>query len=133
VNESEQITRLIYLYGHIIDDKEWDRLPEIFTEDGEFEIEGTDHRLSGFPAIDKFMRAIVHPLAHYSTNVVMEHEEGSDTATARVKLFAPRADGTSAIATYHDDMVRTKNGWRFRRRLVKTADLRWRAAPMVSS
>ena len=133
MSDSEEIKRLIYLYGHVIDDKEWDRLTEIFTEDGEFEIEGTDHHVSGLAAIDRFMRGIVHPLAHYSTNVLVEHEQGSDTATARVKLFAPRANGTSAIATYHDDIVRTGNGWRFRRRLVKVTELHWRSAPLAPS
>ncbi|WP_404434296.1 nuclear transport factor 2 family protein [Microbacterium lacus] len=133
LSDSEQITRLIYLYGHVIDDKEWDRLDEIFTDDGEFEIEGTDHHVSGLAAIDRFMRGIVHPLAHFSTNVIVDHDEGSDTARARVKLFAPRANGTCAIATYHDDIARTENGWRFRRRLVKVTELQWRSAPLGSS
>ncbi|MGW6335969.1 nuclear transport factor 2 family protein [Nocardia rhamnosiphila] len=124
----EDIQRLISLYGHVIDDKQWDRLDEIFAEDGSFEIEGTEISVTGFAAIDEFMRSIAHPLAHYSTNVLIELEDGADVATARVKLFAPRANGTSAIGTYHDTIVRTENGWRFQRRLVEVAELYWRSA-----
>jgi hypothetical protein len=130
LTDKEQIQRLIFLYGHVIDDKEWDRLDEIFSEDGSFEIEGTQHSVRGFDAIDKFMRGITHPLAHYSTNVIIDHEDGADVATARVKLFAPRANGTSALGTYHDTIIRTDSGWRFQKRLVKVADLHWRSAPL---
>jgi 3-phenylpropionate/cinnamic acid dioxygenase small subunit len=133
MTDIEQIQRLIFLYGHVIDDKEWDRLDEIFAEDGSFEIEGTQHSVSGFEALDKFMRGITHPLAHFSTNVMIDHEDGADVATARVKLFAPRANGTSALATYHDTIIRTDKGWRFQRRLVKVADLYWRSAPLEIS
>ncbi|MGW6032714.1 nuclear transport factor 2 family protein [Gordonia terrae] len=133
MTDREQIERLIFLYGHVIDDKEWDRLDEIFAEDGSFEIEGTQYSVNGLDAIDKFMRGITHPLAHYSTNVMIDHEVDADVATARVKLFAPRADGTSAVATYHDTIIRTANGWRFQRRQVKVAELRWRSAPLELS
>lgn len=130
MTDSEEIQRLIFLYGHVIDDRQWDRLDEIFTRDGCFEIEGTEISVSGFDAIDAFMRRITHPLAHYSTNVLIDVEDGADVATARVKLFAPRANGTSAIGTYNDVIIRTEKGWRFRRRLVKVADLYWRSAPL---
>ena len=130
MTDLDDIQRLIYLYGHVIDDKQWDRLDEIFAEEGSFEIEGTDISVAGFDAIDKFMRGITHPLAHYSTNVMIDLEDGAHVATAKVKLFAPRANGTSALGTYNDVIVRTENGWRFQRRLVKVADLYWRSAPL---
>jgi SnoaL-like domain len=126
----EDIQRLISLHGHVIDDRQWDRLDEIFAEDASFEIEGTDISLSGIDAIDKFLRGIPHPLAHYSTNVLIDIEDGADVATAKVKFFAPRANGTSAVGTYNDVIVRTENGWRFQRRLVKAAELHWRSAPL---
>lgn len=128
MSEIEDIERLIFLYGHVLDDKEWDRLGEIFAEDGSFAIEGTGISLSGLAAIDAFMRSITQPLAHYSTNVLIDVEPGADLATAKVKIFAPRANGTCALGTYNDEIVRTANGWRFKRRLVKVADLNWRAA-----
>lgn len=133
MTDVEDIQRLIYLYGHVIDDKQWDRLDEIFADDGSFEIEGTDISVFGLDAIDNFMRSITHPLAHYSTNALIDVEDGAGLATAKVKIFAPRADGTSAIGTYDDVIVRTENGWRFRRRLVKVADLYWRSASLDAS
>jgi len=128
LSDLDDIERLIFLYGHVIDDKEFDRLGEIFAEDGSFAIEGTDIALSGLAAIEAFMRSITHPLAHYSTNVLIDLEPRADVATAKVKIFAPRANGTCALGTYHDVVVRTDNGWRFQSRLVKVADLNWRAA-----
>jgi 3-phenylpropionate/cinnamic acid dioxygenase small subunit len=130
MTDIDDIQRLIYLHGHVIDDKQWDRLDEVFADDASFEIEGTEISMSGFAAIDEFMRRITHPLAHYSTNVLIDLEDGADVATARVKIFAPRANGTSAVGTYNDVIVRTEKGWRFQRRLVKIADLNWRSAPL---
>lgn len=132
-SDLEAIQHLIVLYGHVIDDAEWDRLNEIFAPDASFQIEGTDIAVSGLDRIDEFMRSITHPLAHFSTNVMVDLDEGADVATARVKLFAPRANGTSAIGTYHDVIVRTRRGWRFQQRIVKVADLHWRSAPLEPS
>ena len=124
-SDTEAIERVIFLYGYIIDDKAWHRLDEIFAPNFSFTIEGTGIAYSGFDEVKRFMSSIRHPLAHYSTNVLIDVEEGADVATARVKLFAPRADGTAAVATYNDNLVRTEKGWRFESRYVVAADLRW--------
>jgi hypothetical protein len=132
-SDTEAIQRVIHLYGYIIDDKEWSRLGEIFAPNFSFTIAGTDIAHSGLDDVTQFMSSITHPLAHYSTNVVIDVEEGADVATARVKLFAPRADGTAAVATYNDKLVRTAEGWRFASRYVVTADLRWLSSQRSSS
>jgi 3-phenylpropionate/cinnamic acid dioxygenase small subunit len=133
MTDKEAIEHLIFRYGHVIDDQQWDRLGEIFADTGSFEIENTEISVEGLARIVEFMSSIKHPLAHYSTNVLIEIEEGADVANAKVKLFAPRADGTVAIATYNDDIVRTEAGWRFQRRFVKVTDLRWRSAAAVEA
>lgn len=127
-SDKDAIEHIIKLYGYVIDDKEWDRLGEVFAENGAFIVEGADIDCQGLPAIDSFMRTMVHPLAHYSTNIDIDVAEGADSARARVKIWAPRADGTALIGTYHDELVRTPSGWRFTRRYVAVAERRWRAA-----
>jgi hypothetical protein len=130
MTDKEAIERLIFLYGYIIDEQQWDRLDELFADTGSFEIENSDISVDGLAEIVKFMSSIKHPLAHYSTNVLIDVEEGADVATAKTKLFAPRADGTVALGTYNDDIVRTENGWRFQRRFVQIADRFWRSATL---
>lgn len=124
----DEIERVIKLYGYVIDDREWDRLGEVFAEDASFVVEGTGIDFEGFAAIDAFMRSYPHPLAHYSTNILIDVGEGADTARAEVKVWAPRADGTAFIGKYLDDLVRTPKGWRFRRRHVIVTERRWAPA-----
>ena len=87
LTDIEDIQRLIFLYGHIIDDKQWDRLDEIFAVDGSFEVEGTEISVSGLGAIEKYIRGNTNPLAHFSTNVLIDLEDGADVATASVKFL----------------------------------------------
>jgi hypothetical protein len=129
--DQDEIERLIKLYGYVIDDREWDRLGEIFAEDGSFVVAGTDIAVEGFAAIDAFMRSYPHPLAHYSTNILIDVREGADTAHAEVKVWAPRADGTAFIGKYLDDLIRTPKGWRFRRRHVVVTERRWTSAALA--
>jgi ketosteroid isomerase-like protein len=126
--DRDEIERLIKLYGYVVDDREWDRLGEIFAEDASFVVAGTDIAVDGFAAIDTFMRTYPHPLAHYSTNILIDVEEGADTARAAVKIWAPRADGTALIGKYLDEIVRTPKGWRFRCRHVVVTERRWVSA-----
>lgn len=128
-SDTTAIERIVFLYGHLIDEKEWDRLDEIFAPNFSFRIDGTDIAYEGFEEVKQFMTSIRHPIAHYSTNVLVDVEEGADVATAHVKLFAPRTDGTAAVGTYHDTLVRTADGWRFESRRVVTADLHWVSGP----
>jgi ketosteroid isomerase-like protein len=128
VADRDEIERLIKLYGYVIDDREWDRLGEIFTEDASFVVAGTDIVVEGLAAIDAFMRSFPHPLAHYSTNILIDVGDEADIARAQVKVWAPRADGTALIGKYLDDIIRTPKGWRFRRRHVVVTERRWASA-----
>lgn len=123
------IERLINLYGHIFDDADWDRLPELFTADATFVIPFRGLTCDGLSEIDRVMRSAHHPIAHYVTNIVVDVESGADRATARVKIFAPRRSGRAMIGSYRDELRRTSNGWRFSRREVDMAEPAWVAAP----
>jgi len=128
MSDIDEIDRVIKNYGYVIDDKDWDRLPEVFAPNGSFVVEGTDIAYEGLDAVDAFMRSFqAHPLMHYSTNIIIDVEEGASRATARVKVFGPHADGTAVIGTYHDTLVRTDAGWRFERRRVTLVERYWTA------
>jgi 3-phenylpropionate/cinnamic acid dioxygenase small subunit len=121
------IERLINLYGHVFDDADWDRLPELFTEDATFVVARYGVSCTGLSDIERTMRSARHPLAHYASNIVVDVEDGAQRARARVKLFAPRRGNRAMIGTYRDEFARTSDGWRFSRREVCLVETAWGA------
>jgi len=122
------IERLINLYGHVFDDADWDRLPELFTEDATFVVTSFGVACNGLSEIERTMRGARHPIAHFATNIVVDVEDGANHARARVKLFAPRRSGRALIGTYRDEFARTSDGWRFSRREVYLVETAWGAS-----
>jgi hypothetical protein len=104
-----------------------DRLDELFADTGPFEIENSEISADRLAQIVEFMISVKQPLARYVTTVLIDVEEGADVLAAKTKASAPRTDGTVALRTYNDDIVRTENGWRFQRRFVQIADRFWRS------
>jgi hypothetical protein len=125
MDDHRAIERLINLYGHVLDDKDWGRLDELFAPDGAFLIGSRSVECRGFAEVDAHMRRTSHPIAHFATNIVVDVVEGADRATARVKVWAPRADGTAVVGHYRDELVRTADGWRFLVRDVHLTEPRW--------
>lgn len=125
MRDHDEIERLINLYGHIVDDRDWDRLDELFAPDGSFIIDSMSVACRGFDEVAARFRTTNHPIAHYATNIVIDVAEGADEAQARVKVWAPRSDGTVVVGGYRDQLVRTDKGWRFRERNVVISEPRW--------
>jgi hypothetical protein len=128
VTDQEEIKRLIVSFSYIIDEKQWDRIDELFTETGSFEVAGSEISMQGAAEIKQAMQSVPQPLSHYISNILIDVVEGADTAKAQVKVFAPRADGTISIGKYNDDFVRTADGWRFQKRYIVNAARYWHAA-----
>jgi len=67
------IQELLSRYVHLVDDADWDRLDDIFTADGVFDLTAIG---KGAPAgIDELrvcFAGLNHPLAHHTTNIVIE-------------------------------------------------------------
>jgi 3-phenylpropionate/cinnamic acid dioxygenase small subunit len=105
-------------YGDAIDDRDWERLDRIFTDDAVFDL--TDlgvPLLEGLPAIKQFMdKEAKHPKTHMMTNIYV------DDTHSGVKLFfrivALQRGGLTGTASYYDDVVRTPEGWRVQHRVV---------------
>ena len=106
-------------YGDTIDDRAWERLSTIFTDDAVFDL--TDlgaPRLDGLAEITRFMdEDAAHPRTHMMTNIYAD--EGEDGS---VKLFfrivALLGQGRTGTASYYDDVVKTEDGWRVQHRVV---------------
>jgi ketosteroid isomerase-like protein len=105
-------------YGDAIDDRDWDALGRIFTDDAVFDL--TDlggPRCEGLEAIKDFMdRFAEHPKTHLMTNVYV-----NDTGSAvelRFRIVAMLSGGKMGSASYYDEVVRTPQGWRVAHRVV---------------
>lgn len=115
-----EIQMMVALYGHILDERDWDALDQVFTEDIVYD--ATDFDLGvmrGIPAIvESWCEPFDgHPLGHYTTNVVVSEDEDG-TVRVRSKHLGPRP-GSVTLMTYHDVVRRTDAGWRLAERTAK--------------
>jgi 3-phenylpropionate/cinnamic acid dioxygenase small subunit len=113
---------VIALHGHLADDRDWDRLDEVFTDDVVFDITDSGYgTLHGLPAMQELARGsrdeASQPLGHHVTNIVIIDQDG-DKVRARSKALAVAADGTSGTAVYEDVLRREQQGWRISYRKV---------------
>lgn len=113
------IHELIALYGHVIDDAEWHRLGELFTEDLVFDTTSFDggtvtEGLAKLSA-DWSTPGWRHPLAHHATNIVIL-TLGSDRAEVVSKGIGVGRKGRVGSVTYRDVMHKGPSGWRIAHR-----------------
>jgi 3-phenylpropionate/cinnamic acid dioxygenase small subunit len=116
------IQQLYALYGHVMDDRAWDRLGEVFTEDCVFDATALGVPLmEGLPAMATTTETSpAVPLAHHVTNVLVVALDG-DSARVRAKALGTYSRGRAFSGDYDDSLVRTAAGWRIRRRVNRPA------------
>src|SRR5580698_9825638 len=94
---------VIALHGHVADDRDWDRLGELYTDDMVLDLEDFGYgTLHGLQALRDLSRGSQddkgQPLGHHVTNIVVVGREGAGVR-ARSKALAvirrSRADGRS--------------------------------------
>lgn len=108
------IHRLIALYGHIIDERQYSRVGEIFAQDAVYDVRKRDAGLHrGLDAIRALWEAAGerHPLAHHATNVVLD-ERSDGTVQVLSKGICVRPDGSVHSTTYRQVAAATPAGWR---------------------
>jgi hypothetical protein len=122
-----EIQQLLARYCHVVDGKEWDRLPLVFTGDAAVTVEDVYPRTTGLDAVRQLYSVTMrHPLAHHSTSVTVV-DESDGRAQLASKWVTVRADGTTGTGVYEDVVVRTQEGWRIKERVARP-----RAAPSRS-
>ena len=126
-----EIHQLLGLYGHIVDAGQWERFDELFEADAELDFTGVraPSVFVGRDAIADYFRGANHPSAHHVTNIVVEDVDG--VVRVHSKFLAPYTRPTHDPfrwygGDYHDVVVRTPDGWRFRRRACTA---RWLYTP----
>ena len=103
-------------YGDAIDDRNWDHIRNIFTEDAVFDLTGVgSRRLEGINDIVDFMNVDAeHPKTHMMTNIYVDVDV--EKVTMNFRIVALLGKGLVGTASYYDHVVRTDDGWRVKHR-----------------
>ena len=103
-------------YGDAIDDRNWDRLREIFTDDAVFDLTGVGaRRLEGIDDIVHFMNVEAsHPKTHMMTNIYVDEQD--ENVIMNFRIVALLGKGLVGTASYYDRVVKTDEGWRVQHR-----------------
>ena len=112
------IHELLGLYGLLIDERQWSRLGEVFTDDVVYDATDFDQPVT--TSLDELRdhwssNDEIHPLAHHATNIVVL-EDPDGTVRVRSKGLGVGRNGRVGSCTYDDVVVRTPAGWRLARR-----------------
>ena len=114
-----QILDLVARYNHLMDGRDAEGWADCFTPDGVFD-GGSRLQANGRAELVAFMERLIArdiPAVHWNNNIVIEGS--GDTASMTLYLLViDLRDGPVAthFGVYHDELVRTPEGWRFRKR-----------------
>ena len=129
LSDEASCTRLCNDFMHYIDQRQYDRVAELFTEDGRFDRKGTVY--TGRDAIRQLFEARPADVVirHLCTNIritLRSENEASGQCyavffkgTAGSDAELPVVPSPAAVTEYHDEYVRTPSGWRIRERRTK--------------
>ena len=111
--------RLIARYCHLVDDRDFDQLVDLFTDDGCFKVLGTD--LHGKPAMREWLDTVPDPMFHHVNNVVVSTGSHDRThALSDCLVGGKRDDGPWSIwmlGRYHDTFVVADGELKFSQRI----------------
>jgi hypothetical protein len=114
-----EIQQLLARYCHVVDGKDWDRLPSVFAGDAAVTVAGIYPTTTGLVELRRLYSVTMrHPVAHHSTSVIVVEESGGG-ARVSSKWVTVRADGTAGTGVYEDVVVHTPDGWRIRERVAR--------------
>lgn len=113
-----EIAQLLARYCHIVDEAAWERLGEIFTDDGSMTVAGIHDAHRGLGELRVlYAEKMKHPLAHHSTSVVLL--DGDEVRASVVsKWITVRLDGGAGTGVYRDELVRIDGAWRILTRVA---------------
>ena len=120
------IQAVVVLYGFVLDDREWDRFDQVFTQDAvvDFRDQSASPPTGLAPIVGRaeivrmFRDVLTHPYQHMLVNHVIE-DVTPDEVLVRSKALLPMPGGSVADIMYRDTVVRTADGWRIARKEIK--------------
>lgn len=116
------IQQVLARYPHAVDDRDWDALAGVFTDDAVCEMSDVGLPTTrGRKALVALFDRIDHPVAHHLVDPVVDLD-GPDHATVRSKWLVTLVDRTTFGGTYTDEFLRTAGGWRICHRRITPGD-----------
>ena len=123
MDDERVIRRLMARYCHLVDDGAFEELPALWTDDAELALRGETS--IGPAAIIAVIAGRQTPELrglHVSANIIVDVD--GDTARAVSDFLFMRREGgpdpiVKFIGRYLDWFVRTRDGWKFRRREIE--------------
>ena len=126
VSDRFEVQDLLADYAHAIDQKNWDALDDIFTEDAFIDYSVMGGAKGSLPEIKKFLAEAMSIFPHTQHLVAnMQIRLRGDEGTGRIMCHNPQVmnlgEGKRHVFVlglwYLDEYVRTSKGWRIRRRV----------------
>ena len=120
-DDEDQVRRTLASYCQYLDDGDFDRWAELFSEDALLLFAGRTSE--GRRSIQEFMEQVQPPEGrgkHITANILVDVDRDTATAHTDYLFVRPTAQGLVLLATgrYHDQLVRDGDRWRFRQREV---------------
>ena len=108
------IHELLGLYGHLIDERRWSELDQVFTTHAVYDAtsfgQGVTNALAALVAAWSGDLTI-HPLAHHATKIVVSKDSDGKVRVLSKGIGVGRKGRVGSV-TYRDVAVRTPAGWR---------------------
>jgi 3-phenylpropionate/cinnamic acid dioxygenase small subunit len=116
-------------YAWALDSKQFDELDRVFTPDAHVDYTSSGGEAGGYPDVKAWLAKVLPHFPAYQHLVTNKQiTVDGDHATSRSEFYNPmvmaQRDGTTSIffvgGEYHDQLVRTPDGWRITDRLEKS-------------
>lgn len=126
VEDVLSIHAVVEKYGFLIDDRAFDRLGEVFTDDAR--VDYRDQRADppsgngpfvGLVEIERQMHILEHPVQHMLVSHLIDSASDGEVVI-RSKALVPLHSGAIADIEYRDVVVRTPAGWRIRDKSIRS-------------
>jgi len=114
------IHQLLAVYGHAVDDRDWDAFEALFLPDAMYDTSSFGAPVFTTAAAlrrDWEARDADHPLAHHTTNIVVT-PDGKDRARVRSKGMGVGHKHRVGSVTYEDVVVKVDGAWKFASRVA---------------
>ena len=130
-----EIRDLLLRYSTAIDSRQWDLLDTVFLPDATLDYRGAGGIAGPYPEVKRWLAEVL-PMFRVTQHLVLNDvvELDGDRARSTAQFLNPNEatiDGAPWMftvgGTYHDQLVRTTDGWRIARRVEETL---WWEHPM---
>jgi len=123
------IEAVLTRYAWALDSKQFDELDQVFTPDAHIDYTSSGGEAGAYPEVKAWLAKVLPHFPAYQHLVTNKQiTVDGDRATSRAEFYNPmvmaKRDGTTSIffvgGEYHDQLVRTPDGWRINNRVEKS-------------